>query len=111
MQPKVNNIEQLKIIVDTILAVEDLKDKYERVDDDAQMNFTLKQKSDSMMVLTISNVDYLEESPFENDTHEPKFAHMTFDIPIGTTIIKVVKYIQNEIERIYSHEIKLKKHK
>lgn len=109
MQPKVNNIEQLKIIVDTILAVEDLKDKYERVDDDAQMHFTMKKVSDSMLQLTIWNVDYLEESPFENDTHEPKFSKMSFNIPIGTTIKKVVKDIQNEIERIYNHQIELKK--
>ena len=109
MQPKVNNIEQLKIIVDTILAVEDLKDKSERVNDDARMHFTMKDVSDSMIELTIWNVDYLEESPFENDTHEPKFAHMTFNIPTGTPIKKVVKDIQNEIERIYNHQIELKK--
>lgn len=111
MQPKITNLEQLQAIVNTILAVEDLKDKSERVDEDARMHFTMKQLSDSMLDLTIWNVDYLEESPFENDTHEPKFTHMTFNIPTGTPIKKVVKDIQVEIERIYNNEIKLKKYK
>ena len=111
MQLKIDNLEQLQAIVNTILAIEDLKDKSERVDEDARMHFRMKKLSDSMLELTIWNVDYLEESPFENDTHEPKFSHMTFNIPIGTPIKKVVKDIQNEIERIYNHEIKLKKHK
>lgn len=111
MQPKITNLEQLQTIVDTLLAVEDLKDKSERVNDDARMHFTMKELSDSMLELTIWNVDYLQESPFENDTHEPKFSHMTFNIPIGTIIKKVVKDIQNEIERICNHEIKLKKYK
>jgi cystathionine beta-lyase/cystathionine gamma-synthase len=84
MQPKITNLEQLQTIVNTILAIEDLKDKSERVNDDARMHFTMKELSDSMLELTIWNVDYLQESPFENDTHEPKFSHMTFNIPIGT---------------------------
>lgn len=71
----------------------------------------MKQLYYSMLELTIWNVDYLEESPFENDTYEPKFNYMQFDIPTGTHIKKVVKDIQNEIERICNHEIKLKKYK
>jgi len=56
MQPKITNLEQLQTIVNTILAIEDLKDKSERVNDDARMHFTMKELSDSMLELTIWNV-------------------------------------------------------